>query len=146
MFSRLTEAKGKGSPLAQTIERARVGMGRGSKLTQDVFNDVMRQFGFTPELFAQLPDEQQKEVIDTVREEVEKPAEEAPAEEAPAEEKPAEYEEDADGNAILDLGDVDEKVEDKKDDEDDDNDDIIQSNDSLESLNMAFTFLKYRHF
>ena len=89
-----------------------------------------------------------------MREEVEKPAEETLAEK-PAEEEPTESEEDEDGNTILDLGDMDENVEDERskakakdedEDEDEDRDRIITSNDSVESLNMAFTFLKYRHF
>lgn len=144
LFQRLTEAKGKGSPLAQTIERARIGMGRGSKLTQDVFNEVMTQFGFTPELFAQLPDEQQKEVIETVREEVEKPAEETPAEPAePADDDIDDFDDFDDDEGMADVD--DDEIDDFDDfDDEDDEDKIISSSDTLESLNMAWTFLKHR--
>jgi len=119
-------------------------MGRGSKLTQDVFNEVMTQFGFTPELFAQLPDEQQKEVIETVREEVEKPAEETPAEPAePADDDIDDFDDFDDDEGMADVD--DDEIDDFDDfDDEDDEDKIISSSDTLESLNMAWTFLKHR--
>ena len=135
LFRRLTEAKGSGSPIDQTIERARISMGRGRKLTQEMFDKVVSDFGFTPELFAQLPKEQQKEVLRTVKDKVEKPPTETPpAEPAPAEpetpEEPTEF--------------VAEPPTTEEEEEILDEDDVITSKDTIESLNMAFTFLKSR--
>ena len=81
----------------------------------------------------------------------EKLVEETPAEETPAE--PAEPAEPADDDEIDDfefdddegMADIDDdEIDDFDDDDDDDEENLITSSDTLESLNMAWTFLKHR--
>ena len=141
LFRRLTEAKGSGSPIDQTIERARISMGRGRKLTQEMFDKVVSDFGFTPELFAQLPKEQQKEVLRTVKDKVENPpAETPPAEPAPAEPETPEPETPEEPTEFVAEPPATEEEEEILED----SEELITSKDTLESLNMAFTFLKSR--
>ena len=140
LFEELTAAKESGNRLDKTIKQMKSSMGRGS-LTQELFNKVMTDFGFTPELFAELPKKKQRQVINTVKEKVETPA----AEETPAE--PAEPEinlDDEEDDDIVLPDDDDIVLPDDDEKPKDDDDQLISSKDTLESLNMAFTFLKQR--
>ena len=116
-------------------------MGRGRKLTQEMFDKVVSDFGFTPELFAQLPKEQQKEVLRTVKDKVENPpAETPPAEPAPAEPETPEPETPEEPTEFVAEPPATEEEEEILED----SEELITSKDTLESLNMAFTFLKSR--
>ena len=111
--------------------------GRRGAAKKDAEQFLLDKFNLTPEEAEKI---------------AEKLVEEAPAEEAPAEEAPAEPAEPADDDDIEDFDDDDiegfaDEDEDEIegfDDDDEKKDDVITSSDTLESLNMAWTFLKHR--